>query len=546
MKREETVRKIVSGIQKNEMVSVSRTLEVINTFGSGPEKKDVELLAEILSSDDSVSNRILQMARPMRYNPEGKEVETLQQAIDLIGLEKIASVAIAILTDREMESDAADSMMIELLSKSILSGLVARHLAQESGTGDADLAFAAGLLRNFGDVFLARLMPDEYRQACEMAKAGTLNREDVFEELFGISPLDLATEVFSSDVAPDSLNAVFKAISESGHPATGKISDSIPHSGEVQSSAFGFKFGDILTARVLEKRECTNQMESLFNEFKASAESEEVDLYEFLKNIYDDLEELKASGGLSRFAGHLRERVRILAVRSADALPDGPVHKVTFTGQYGGRISESDNISPDSNVDASESRGNDEVSLPNSRIARSQAHFHHGIYSIVNHASEPDFSHEEIIGEICQIAANGYKCRNIYFFAPSGYQDYFISFLSYGPETTDCGTIPSFSVGDGSFLAQSVLSKQPVLLRDVSDEDDRVKALSPWLKGQLKLNPFIAWPLVSRENLLGVVLFTGGSQYACDEFKIASQPMVQFFRFAGLTLASRRAALSLN
>lgn len=545
MKREETVRKIVSGIQKNQMVSVSRTLEVINTFGSGPEKKDVELLAEILSTDDSVSSRILQMARPMRYNPEGKEVETLQQAINLIGLEKIASVAIAILTDREMESDASDSIMIELLSKSILSGLVARHLAQESGSGDADLSFATGLLRNFGDVFLAKLMPEEYLQACEMAKAGTLNREDVFEELFGISPLDLATEVFSSEIAPDSLNSIFKAISQSGNAAAGKLPDSMPHSGEVQTSEFAFKVGDILTTRVLEKRECATQIESLFNEFKASAQFGDVNLNEFLNDIHEDLEELKASGGLSRFAGHLRERVRILASRSPDAFPDGPIHKLTFTGHLEGRVPENEN-GCGFNEDAPGSHANDGVNLPNSRVARSRAHFHHGIYSIVNHASEPDFSHEDIIGEICQIAANGYKCRNIYFFAPSGYQDYFISFMSYGPETAGCGTIPSFSVGDGSFLAQSVLTKKPVLLREASDGDDRVKSLTPWLKGQLKLNPFIAWPLVSREKLLGVVLFTGGSQYACDEFNIASQPMVQFFRFAGLTLAARRAALNLN
>lgn len=523
MKREETIQTVVSGIDGNRMSSLSQVLRLINSFSSSPDKKDIKSLVEVLGADIAISGRVMRAAQPMRYNPEGIEIETLEQAVHMIGLDRIASVSMSMLAARAMEGDKVDPVIVELLSLSILTGLAAKNISTAAGFRDSDLCFASGLFQNYGDVLLAQFAAEEYRKAVALADLEETSRDQAFESVFGITPGALAREVLERQEMPRALWSSICPGDPDGSAEAGNLSSDQ----EVQIAAsMAHGLGEALNARGVRKDSCQSRISTLVSRYENASGVNAEAFRDIFTALEEDISELKSSGGLPNFANHLKERVRIIARDSDDPFPDPPRVDLSLedeTHEVSDRIE----------------------SLPKSRVARSKRYFHDGIYHIVNHACELTRTQEDIVCEICKIAVGGYNARNIYFFAPSGYQDYYISFLSYGPDTNRNGSIPNFSLEDQSFLARAIRTREPVIVSG-SAAAAEIEPHADWLKGQEHLNPFIAWPLINHDQVIALVLINGGQEYARDEFELSTRPMVQFFRFAALSLATRKASPQLN
>jgi HD-like signal output (HDOD) protein len=536
MTKEETISKVISQAGSEDTTPLHKVIELIKSISSATGKKDISGLLEFIEKDAEVSGRVLRTAFPSSGTEEkdGVEVHTIEQAVRIIGLDKIVSVLMTIVAAQELNRNISYPSKLELLSLSILTGLVARNFSTNSGIRDADICFASGLFRHYGDILLSRSLPEQYSLACHLAQDAQISREDCFRKIFGIGSMELARYVLEHMKMPGTL---WKSIREVDDP---DMVDPVTLAG-----SFAGEVGEIMNSQGLERSRYDSEISDLITRYQEASGINIRAFNQIFTELNTELQDLQSSGGIPELAPHLSKRLQIITSGSDEEFPEAPALEVNVSEYNRQANSDLNSLLPGLPEVPYSELTDKGIPSPRSRLARSKAFFHEGIHKIVNFTCDLMHSHEEITSQICKVAMAGFRARNVFFFAPSGHEDCFISFLNYGPEASKSGSVPNFSGSDGSFLARAVSSKEPVLISS-EELNKEPQAIRAWIGASEELSPYIAWPLKNRDTVSALILMSGGDQYAMDEFEIASRQMVQFFRFASLCLSTRKVSKQNN
>lgn len=522
MTREETISKVSAGIDDNRVSSLTQVLRLINTLSGDIEGRDIDSLVHAIGGDVSLSAKVLRAAQPMRYNPEGVAIDSIEQAVQMIGLEKICSISMALLMAKDMDGDEVEPLVVEILSLSIMSGWLARIFSNSTGLPNSELCFVSGLFQNYGNLLLAQFMPDEYKEACGMALEKRISKYDACRMKFGIDSGELAQVIFKRLKMPGS---IWKSIR--GDDVEQAVNSDEEFDEVSVAAMFSSYYSNLLNTRGLEASDYEVKTDKLISKFAKSTNIDHDSLIEILVELNQDLEDLRLSGGLPKFSSHLNERVKIATSGMNAPFPDVPPLDIPaeILKKLEGAQEE---IQSDDDMN--------EKPLP-SRVAKSKMIFHQGIHQMVEQALESNAQSKMIVSKIFETIESGFHARNIYFFVPSGYDNFFVSLVSSGPETESASSIPNFSTTEGSFLAQAVQRKEPVVVQKLG-EVSREYSVPDWMQNITHLYPNIAWPLVYNDSVVALILMNGGDKYSLDELKIGSKQMNQFFKFATLSYAS--------
>lgn len=123
------------------------------------ESSEVSDFADVISTDPSMTSRLLQIANSAIYSFPG-EISTISRAITIIGTQAIYNmmlVDVAGTAFKHFENQAID--LKRFWRMSIFCGLAAKNLAIQAGIRDIERLFVAGLLQNFGELLVAKINP---------------------------------------------------------------------------------------------------------------------------------------------------------------------------------------------------------------------------------------------------------------------------------------------------------------------------------------------------------------------------------------------------
>ncbi|MCK5163184.1 MAG: HDOD domain-containing protein [Desulfobacula sp.] len=162
--------KILKMIQKKESdlptlpVVVDRIISV-----ASDQKTTTEELAEIVSYDQGMTNKLLKLSNSIYYAQKTK-VETIKRAITVIGFDEIIGIALGM----GILSSFTDKSGLSLDMKALwIHGIgvatVSKELAKRTNPGIANKIFIPGLLHDMGKVIFAVYFKDEYREVRQFA-----------------------------------------------------------------------------------------------------------------------------------------------------------------------------------------------------------------------------------------------------------------------------------------------------------------------------------------------------------------------------------------
>ena len=135
------------------------------------ERANAELLAERIGSDPAVVARLLAAANASAYGLAG-HVDSLRQAILLLGIEKVRAITLATaIVDRYHSAPPFDAQRLWLHSLGV--AVCAREIAIHADL-DAESAFTAGLLHDIGQLLLFAVEPAAYAETL-----GAKGRQDI-------------------------------------------------------------------------------------------------------------------------------------------------------------------------------------------------------------------------------------------------------------------------------------------------------------------------------------------------------------------------------
>ncbi|MBF0303577.1 MAG: HDOD domain-containing protein [Desulfamplus sp.] len=167
----ELQQRIIRLIQRNDTelpslpVVVNKILDV-----ASDENTTIDQLAEIISYDQGMTNKLLRLANSVYYG-QRTEVDSVRRAIAVIGFDEIIGIALGMnvlssLTDKE---SGLSLDMKALWIHSIGCATAAKEIAAKIHPEISGKIFIPGLLHDMGKIILAVYFKDDYRKVRALA-----------------------------------------------------------------------------------------------------------------------------------------------------------------------------------------------------------------------------------------------------------------------------------------------------------------------------------------------------------------------------------------
>jgi len=209
---QQTINRIAAGLEAGEAAGLSEIVELIQQLSGPALNTSVQELASLIGKDLVVTAKVITAANTMGYNPTGVEVATLGQAIHVIGFNKIRQLAISLLLIENAERTLNPSEKREIAALALCSGLMAESVMQRHGTNSPEHAFICASLRNYGRILMTTFMIEDYRRARSLALESGATEDEAFNQVFGLTPLELGYHLLESAHLPEPILKSLRAL----------------------------------------------------------------------------------------------------------------------------------------------------------------------------------------------------------------------------------------------------------------------------------------------------------------------------------------------
>jgi len=195
--------------RKKDFPTISRTLTDINKLTSESSDASADKLANVILRDFALTSKLLKLVNSAFYSGMSGEVSNISNAVVLLGFEKICMIANSLTFFSHMQGgpELKDSM-----TKSFLSGLIARHLAQRAKLPGAEEAFICGLFQNLGENLVIYYFPEDYADIKQLMTERSLSKSQAARGVLGVSDAELGAAVARTWQLPDSIVEVIKGL----------------------------------------------------------------------------------------------------------------------------------------------------------------------------------------------------------------------------------------------------------------------------------------------------------------------------------------------
>lgn len=161
---------ILNMIQKKEsdLPTLSIVIDRIISVAAN-EKTTTEELAEVISHDQAMTNKLLKLANSLYYAQKTK-VETIKRAITIIGFNEIIGIALGMgILSSFTDKSGLGLDMKALWIHGIGVATASKELAKRTNPGIANKIFVPALLHDMGKVIFSVYQKDEYREVRQFA-----------------------------------------------------------------------------------------------------------------------------------------------------------------------------------------------------------------------------------------------------------------------------------------------------------------------------------------------------------------------------------------
>lgn len=189
-----TIERMVEEVRDLPM-SMSETLPAVIEACDNADTS-VNDLTSLISADQSLVAMLLKLANSAYYG-YARRIETLPEAIVLLGFSTIKSLAITATTMNLLfqSDDELSSVRHEIWSHSLGVGVAARALARKRGNIHPEKAFVAGLLHDLGMIILSVYRKQDFQRVLATADRDGLTYEEAELQVLGFSHADLGAQV---------------------------------------------------------------------------------------------------------------------------------------------------------------------------------------------------------------------------------------------------------------------------------------------------------------------------------------------------------------
>ncbi len=173
---------------------------VIDNSGS-----NIENINEVISKDPALVAQLLKIANSAVYGFPSK-VETIPQAISIVGTQQLLSLVLASTTIKQFNSvPIMDVSMENFWHHSLYCALISRSIAYNMGLVNPEQYFVMGLLHDIGKLLMYTLEPQKSCQLLNNMANSDVGRLTLEKDIFGFTHAALGAELLRQWKLPNSI-----------------------------------------------------------------------------------------------------------------------------------------------------------------------------------------------------------------------------------------------------------------------------------------------------------------------------------------------------
>jgi len=176
-----------------ELISLPEVYIRITQLMDDP-TSDIEDFAKVIHLDPSLSAKLLKAVNSAYYGFSG-EISSISRAVQLVGIQQLNIMVLSISAVTAFSALNFPKDIIDLKSfwrSSLLTGTLAKLLAQELKVRPAERFFILGLLHEIGHLVLYANFTDIARQTIQMSAQSNMRIDEAEQEVLGILGVDSA------------------------------------------------------------------------------------------------------------------------------------------------------------------------------------------------------------------------------------------------------------------------------------------------------------------------------------------------------------------
>ena len=205
---EQTVDRAKAVLQSGAAAGLPELLKLIETLSTDIYKVNLDELSELIEKDTTVLAKVITVANTLSHNPGISPVATITQAIHHVGFHRIRTLAVSLMLIENTGAARNPPEQREAAAQALCAGLFAQSIAEQLGTIEPEVAFAAGTLRHFGDITLPAVSIDHTRAALKRQK--TMPRDIAFRGMFGLTPIELSRRLLAAARLPEEVSRALR------------------------------------------------------------------------------------------------------------------------------------------------------------------------------------------------------------------------------------------------------------------------------------------------------------------------------------------------
>ncbi len=212
-----TVEFLLRRMQRREDFPVlSRSLVEVNRMTSRESTATASQLAKVVLRDYALTNKLLKLANSAFYGVFAGEVKSVSHAISLLGFEQLRVTANSLTLFSHLKDRTRSAVLKELLIRSFMAGLLARHLAQREGMRNAEEAFICGMFQTLGETLTMFYFPEEHADIESLAARDHTGIDLAAREVLGIDYATLGAAVAREWRFPEDIVTAIAGLPEDG------------------------------------------------------------------------------------------------------------------------------------------------------------------------------------------------------------------------------------------------------------------------------------------------------------------------------------------
>ncbi len=203
----ERVRKVIGRI---DAIPAPQAVALRLFEATSSARTSADEVVAILASDPALAARVISLCRRCNHGLSA-EVESLEQAVVLLGFEEIRAAVLSIEICGLLGTSELDGIAIGLRRHAVLTASIARIAAQRlPGLDDIEpsTAFLAGLLRDLGHLVLVSAIPEPMERLAESATLLNSDFNDTLRRVIGVDGGTVGARIARNWHLPGFLEAV--------------------------------------------------------------------------------------------------------------------------------------------------------------------------------------------------------------------------------------------------------------------------------------------------------------------------------------------------